>query len=70
MLDKLDQPLHYTLVNFNNWYENTFEVAKQLHINTDKNDYPYNMIWLINSTELALVADVAQTRPKGRRFWD
>src|SRR3546814_10661839 len=28
-------PLHYTLVNINDWCKNTFEVASQLRINTD-----------------------------------
>ena len=41
-------PLHYTLVNTKDWCKNTFEVIRQLRINTDYSHHRYDVILLIN----------------------
>src|SRR5689334_19235083 len=41
-------PLNYTLVNIKDWCKNTFEVVKQLRINTDYSHHRYDVILLIN----------------------
>ncbi|SCX04088.1 Type-1 restriction enzyme R protein [Agrobacterium sp. DSM 25558] len=41
-------PLNYTLVNIKDWCKNTFEVVKQLRINTDNSHHRYDVIILIN----------------------
>jgi type I restriction enzyme R subunit len=41
-------PLNYTLVNIKDWCKNTFEVVRQLRINTDNSHHRYDVIILIN----------------------
>ncbi|NLB65409.1 MAG: type I restriction endonuclease subunit R [Lentisphaerae bacterium] len=41
-------PLHYTLVNIEDWCKNTFEVVHQLRINTDYSHHRYDVMLLIN----------------------
>jgi len=41
-------PLNYTLVNIKDWCKNTFEVVRQLRINTDNSHHRYDVILLIN----------------------
>jgi type I restriction enzyme R subunit len=41
-------PLNYTLVNIKDWCKNTFEVVKQLRINTDNSFQRYDVMLLIN----------------------
>ncbi len=41
-------PLNYTLVNIKDWCKNTFEVARQLRINTDNSHHRYDVLILIN----------------------
>src|SRR5690554_1365761 len=41
-------PLHYMLVNLNDWCKNDFEVISQLRINTDNSHHRYDVILLIN----------------------
>jgi type I restriction enzyme R subunit len=41
-------PLNYTLVNIKDWCKNTFEVIRQLRINTDNSHHRYDVIILIN----------------------
>ena len=41
-------PLNYTLVNIKDWCKNSFEVVKQLRINTDNSHHRYDVILLIN----------------------
>jgi type I restriction enzyme R subunit len=41
-------PLNYTLVNTKDWCKNTFEVIKQIRLNTDNTHRRYDVIILIN----------------------
>jgi len=41
-------PLNYTLVNIKDWCKNTFEVVRQLRINTDHSHHRFDVILLIN----------------------
>ncbi len=41
-------PLNYTLVNLKDWCKNSFEVIRQLRINTDHSHHRYDVILLIN----------------------
>jgi len=41
-------PLHYQLVNREDWCKNTFEVVNQLRINTRSSHHRYDVILLIN----------------------
>ena len=41
-------PLHYTLIDIENWCKNEFEVINQLRINTDYTHHKYDVIVLIN----------------------
>lgn len=41
-------PLHYTLVNINDWCKNDYEVINQLKINTENSHQRYDVILLIN----------------------
>jgi len=50
-----DTPLNYTLVNIKDWCKNTFEVVKQLRINTDYSHHRYDVILLINGVPVAQV---------------
>src|SRR5437868_5482883 len=40
-------PLNYTLVNIKDWCKNTFEVIKQIRLNTDNTHRRYDVIILI-----------------------
>ncbi|MEA3285393.1 MAG: type I restriction endonuclease subunit R [Synergistota bacterium] len=48
-------PLHYTLVNINDWCKNNFEVINQLRINTDYSHHRYDVILLINGVPVVQV---------------
>ncbi len=48
-------PLHYTLVNINDWCKNNFEVINQLRINTDYSYHRYDVILLINGVPVVQV---------------
>jgi len=50
-----DTPLNYTLVNIKDWCKNTFEVVKQLRINTDYSHHRYDVLILINGVPVAQV---------------
>lgn len=41
-------PLNYTLVNIKDWCKNSFEVVRQLRINTDNSHHRYDVLILIN----------------------
>ena len=41
-------PLNYTLVNIKDWCKNTFEVVRQLRINTDNSHHCYDVLIPIN----------------------
>lgn len=48
-------PLHYTLVNINDWCKNEYEVINQLRINTDNSHHRYDVIILINGVPVVQV---------------
>ena len=48
-------PLHYMLVNLNDWCKNEFEVINQLRINTDNSHHRYDVILLINGLPLVQI---------------
>lgn len=48
-------PLHYTLVNNQDWCKNTFEVVNQLCINTQNSHQRYDVILLINGVPVAQI---------------
>lgn len=48
-------PLYYTLVNIKDWCKNTFEVVKQLRINTDYSHHRYDVILLINGVPVVQI---------------
>jgi type I restriction enzyme R subunit len=48
-------PLNYTLVNIKDWCKNTFEVVKQLRINTDNSYHRYDVILLINGVPVVQI---------------
>ncbi|BBB32751.1 type I restriction enzyme R subunit [Thermotomaculum hydrothermale] len=48
-------PLHYTLVNIKDWCKNTFEVVKQIRINTKNSFQRYDVILLINGLPLVQI---------------
>lgn len=48
-------PLYYTLVNIKEWCKNTFEVVKQLRINTDNSHHRYDVILLINGVPVVQI---------------
>ncbi len=48
-------PLNYTLVNIKDWCKNTFEVVRQLRINTDSSHRRYDVILLINGIPVAQI---------------
>ena len=41
-------PLNYTLVNIKDWCKNTFEVVRQLRVNTDNSYHCYDVMLLMN----------------------
>ncbi len=48
-------PLHYMLVNLNDWCKNDFEVINHLRINTDNSHHRYDVILLINGLPLVQI---------------
>jgi type I restriction enzyme R subunit len=48
-------PLNYTLVNIKDWCKNSFEVVKQLRINTDNSHHRYDVILLINGVPVVQI---------------
>ncbi|WP_300455178.1 type I restriction endonuclease subunit R [Accumulibacter sp.] len=48
-------PLNYTLVNIGDWCKNTFEVVKQLRINTDNSHHRFDVILLINGVPVVQI---------------
>lgn len=48
-------PLHFMLVNIRDWCKNTFEVVKQLRINTDNSHHRYDVILLINGVPVVQI---------------
>ncbi|MCC7068475.1 MAG: type I restriction endonuclease subunit R [Burkholderiales bacterium] len=48
-------PLNFTLVNIDDWCKNTFEVIRQLRINTDYSHHRYDVILLINGVPVAQI---------------
>ncbi len=48
-------PLHYTLVNINEWCKNDFEVVNQLRINTENTYQRYDVILLLNGIPLVQI---------------
>ncbi len=48
-------PLNYTLVNIKDWCKNTFEVIRQLRINTDYSHHRYDVILLINGVPVVQI---------------
>lgn len=48
-------PLHYTLVNINDWCKNDYEVISQLRINTENSHQRYDVILLINGLPLVQI---------------
>ncbi len=47
-----ETPLHYSLVNLNDWCKNDFQVINQLKINTQYSRHRYDVILLINGLPL------------------
>ncbi|KPA17767.1 type I site-specific deoxyribonuclease, HsdR family protein [Candidatus Magnetomorum sp. HK-1] len=48
-------PLHYTLLNIKDWCKNTFEVIRQLRINTHNSYHRYDVILLINGLPIVQI---------------
>ncbi len=48
-------PLHYTLVNINDWCKNDYEVVNQLRINTENSHHRYDVILLVNGLPLVQI---------------
>ena len=48
-------PLNYTLVNTTDWCKNTFEVVRQLRINTDSSHHRYDVMLLINGVPVVQI---------------
>lgn len=48
-------PLHYTLVNIQDWCKNDFELINQLKINTENSNQRYDVIILINGLPLVQI---------------
>lgn len=48
-------PLHYTLVNLNDWCKNNFEVINQFRINTQKSFHRYDVILLLNGIPIVQI---------------
>ncbi|TGN09349.1 type I restriction endonuclease subunit R [Leptospira ilyithenensis] len=48
-------PLHYTLVNLNDWCKNNFEVINQFRINTEKSYHRYDVIILLNGIPITQI---------------
>lgn len=48
-------PLHYTLVNLNDWCKNEFEVINQLRINTENSFHRYDILILLNGIPITQI---------------
>lgn len=48
-------PLHFTLVNLNDWCKNNFEVINQFRINTEKSFHRYDVIILLNGIPITQI---------------
>jgi type I restriction enzyme R subunit len=48
-------PLHYTLVNIDDWCKNSFEVVNQLRINTDYSHHLFDIVLLINGVPVVQI---------------
>jgi type I restriction enzyme R subunit len=48
-------PLHYTLVNLNDWCKNNFEIINQFRINTQKSFHRYDVILLLNGIPIVQI---------------
>ena len=48
-------PLHYSLVNINDWCKNDFEVINQLRMNTETSNHRYDVILLINGVPVVQI---------------
>jgi len=48
-------PLNYTLVNIRDWCKNSFEVVRQLRINTDNSHHRYDVLLLINGVPIVQI---------------
>ncbi|MCC5815317.1 MAG: type I restriction endonuclease subunit R [Leptospira sp.] len=48
-------PLHYTLVNLNDWCKNNFEVINQLRMNTNNSFHRYDVIILLNGIPITQI---------------
>jgi type I restriction enzyme R subunit len=48
-------PLNYTLVNIKDWCKNTFEVVRQLRLNTDYSHHRYDVLLLINGVPVVQI---------------
>jgi type I restriction enzyme, R subunit len=48
-------PLNYALVNIEDWCKNTFEVVRQLRVNTDYGHHRYDVILLVNGVPAAQI---------------
>lgn len=48
-------PLHYTLVNLNDWCKNNFEVINQLRMNTENSYHRYDVIILLNGIPITQI---------------
>ena len=48
-------PLHYTLVNIQDWCKNQFEVIHQLQTNTENSHHKYDVILLINGVPVVQI---------------
>ena len=48
-------PLHYTLINLQDWCRNDFEVIHQLRINTENSNQRYDVILLINGLPMVQI---------------
>jgi type I restriction enzyme R subunit len=48
-------PLNYTLVNIRDWCKNSFEVVRQLRINTDYSHHRYDVLLLINGVPVVQI---------------
>ncbi|TGK18388.1 type I restriction endonuclease subunit R [Leptospira stimsonii] len=48
-------PLHFTLVNLNDWCKNAFEVINQLRMNTENSYHRYDVIILLNGIPITQI---------------
>jgi type I restriction enzyme R subunit len=48
-------PLHYSLVNINDWCKNEYEIVNQLRMNTESSNHRYDVILLINGVPVVQI---------------